>query len=176
VLVTAHGLIMVFFFVMPLTMGSFGNYFIPLLCGTMDLVYPRLNHLSFWLLVPAFYFLISSALIEEGAGVGWTVYPPLSSYLSHPGPSVYLAIFSLHVAGAGSIMGSINFMVTLFFLRSSEVFLHRLPLRPSGIVSEFRNLFALVGVLCLFVYLWSGFTVVNFVFFGVLFVPGFVQG
>jgi len=72
--------------------------------------------------------LLLSSLVEQGAGIGWTAYPPLSSALSHSGASVDLAIFSLHVAGAGSIMGSINFLVTVANMRAQGMTLYRLPL------------------------------------------------
>lgn len=117
-LVTRHAFLIIFFIVIPFIIGGFGNYLIPLILGSPDIAFPRINNIRFWLLPPSIFILLLRTLFTPNVGTGWTVYPPLSSYLFHSSPSVDIAIFSLHVTGISSIIGSLNFIVAIILIKN----------------------------------------------------------
>nr|ANH55764.1 cytochrome c oxidase subunit I [Dielis plumipes fossulana] len=132
-IVTSHAFVMIFFFIMPLMIGGFGNWLIPLMLGVPDMAFPRLNNLSFWLLPPSLILLIFSNFVGKGIGTGWTIYPPLSNSIYHTGMAVDLLIYSLHLSGISSILGSINFIVTIFKMHNSNIKMHLVMLFPWSI-------------------------------------------
>ncbi|HTM77596.1 MAG TPA: cbb3-type cytochrome c oxidase subunit I, partial [Devosia sp.] len=150
VFTTAHALIMIFFAVMPATVGGFGNYFAPLMIGAPDTAFPRINNIAFWLLPPAFILLIMSLFFAgpsgdfmNGSGGGWTIYPPFSTS-GQPGPAMDFVILSLHVAGLSSILGAINLITTIFNMRAPGMTIHKMPLFAwSILVTAFLLLIAL---------------------------------
>lgn len=144
VLVTMHGILMLFLVIMPILLGGFGNYFVPILIGAPDMAFPRLNNLSFWILPPATMLGLLSIFIGDGPGTGWTLYPSLSSSEIHVGYSVDFIIFSFHLAGISSIAASINFICTIWFFKDEGRFMSNLPLYPwSVLITSFLLICAL---------------------------------
>jgi cytochrome c oxidase subunit I len=131
VLITGHGILMMFFVVIPALFGGFGNYFMPLQIGAPDMAFPRMNNLSFWLYVAGTTLAVCSILTpggngQLGSGVGWVLYPPLS--VREAGMSMDFAIFAVHVSGASSILGAINMITTFLNMRAPGMTLFKVPL------------------------------------------------
>ncbi|MDQ3223764.1 MAG: cytochrome c oxidase subunit I, partial [Gemmatimonadota bacterium] len=125
-LVTMHGTTMVFLFVVPVLAG-FGNYFVPLMIGAHDMAFPRLNALSFWLLLfggIAFY----ASIFFEPPQNGWTFYAPLSDDSYSPTGGVDAWIFLIHLTGISSLVGAINFIATIHNMRAPGMSWGRMPL------------------------------------------------
>merc|ERR1712117_514183 len=127
--ITLHGLLMIFFLVMPSLFGGFGNYFAPIFQGSPEVVYPRANNLSILILFLSYLFFILSLISEFGGGTGWTFYPPLStSFLSLSPSSTANLIFGLLISGVSSCLTSLNFQTTILNLRSYYLTLKTMPL------------------------------------------------
>ncbi|KFI33552.1 cytochrome C oxidase subunit I [Haematobacter missouriensis] len=131
VMITYHGVLMMFFVVIPALFGGFGNYFMPLHIGAPDMAFPRLNNLSYWLFVAGTALGVASLFApggndQMGSGIGWVLYPPLSTH--ETGYSTDLAIFAVHVSGASSILGAINIITTFLNMRAPGMTLHKVPL------------------------------------------------
>jgi len=127
-LFTLHGTLMIFLVIFPLLAG-FGNYFVPLQIGALDMAFPRINALSFWLLPVGGLTILSGFLVPGGAAAcGWTCYAPLSEKMYSPGTGVDLWILSLHILTISSLAGAINFLVTIHRMRTPGMTWMRLPL------------------------------------------------
>ena len=123
---TMHGTIMIFLFVVPVLAG-FANYVVPLQLGAPDMAFPRINALSFWLLPVGGLMIMSGYLFGGAAAEGWTGYTPLSSAYS-PGPGTDLWLIGLILVGTASILGSVNFIATIFKMRAPGMTLFRMPI------------------------------------------------
>jgi cytochrome c oxidase subunit 1 len=119
-----HGTIMVFLGIVPLGVGAYGNYLLPLQIGAPDMAFPRLNMMSYWLFLPGGLLMLSSFIMPGGAAQsGWTSYPPLS--IINPGQTVWLLAMVIIITS--SLLGSINFLVTAINMRAPGMTLGRLP-------------------------------------------------
>jgi len=147
VLITAHGVLMMFFVVIPALFGGFGNYFMPLHIGAPDMAFPRLNNLSYWLFVAGASLAVISVFVpggngQSGAGIGWVMYAPLST--TEGGMATDFAIFAVHLSGASSILGAINIITTFLNMRAPGMKLMKVPLFAWSIfITAFMILLAL---------------------------------
>lgn len=139
-LLTNHGTIMIFFWVVPAAIGGFGNYLVPLMIGARDMAFPRLNALAFWLNPPAGALLLASFLFG-GAQAGWTSYPPLSIMTANTAQSMW--ILAIILVGTSSILGSVNFIVTIWKMKVPSMRWDQVPLFCWAILAT--SLLALVS-------------------------------
>jgi cytochrome c oxidase subunit 1/cytochrome c oxidase subunit I+III len=127
-LMTMHGVTMIFFFIIPMTTGAFGNYLVPLLIGARDMAFPRLNALSFWIFLGSGIFMYSSFLIGEAPNAGWFDYVPLALRQYNGGLNVDFYALGLIFNGVASTIGALNLIVTIFKLRAPGMSWNRMPL------------------------------------------------
>ena len=149
--VTMHGMIMVVYLLTALFLGGFGNYLIPLMCGTRDMVFPFLNMLSFWVYLLSVIILLSSFFVTGGpTGAGWTLYPPQTITPGTPGhdTGILLMLISLGVFIIAFTMGGLNYVTTVLQARARGLTMMRLPLSVWGIlVATILGLFAFPALL-----------------------------
>merc|ERR1712223_2104108 len=146
--ITLHGLLMIFFLVMPSLFGGFGNYFAPIFQGSPEVVYPRVNNLSILILILSYLFFVLSFFSEFGGGTGWTFYPPLStSFMSLSPSSTANLIFGLLISGVSSCLTSLNFWVTILNLRSYSLTLKTMPLFPWALLITAAMLLLVLPIL-----------------------------
>jgi len=131
-LLTLHGTTMIFLFVVPV-MAGFGNYFLPLMIGARDMAFPRLNALSFWLLLLG-GVIFYATLFFHPPDAGWWSYPPLSESLYSPSGGQDAWIFLIHITGISSLLGAINFYATIVNMRAPGMTWGRLPLFVWGLL------------------------------------------
>lgn len=131
-LFTMHATIMIFFVIIPLLSGAFGNFLIPLMIGARDMAFPKLNMLSYWLMWPAFAIIVLSFFVPGGAPeAGWTSYPSLADFRwAAPGSlnGQTLWLISLLFVGISSMLGAINYLTTILMLRSPGMKMFRMPM------------------------------------------------
>lgn len=124
-LLTNHGTMMIFFWIVPAAIGGFGNYLVPLMIGAKDMAFPNLNAIAFWLNPPAGLFLLTS-LYFGGAQSGWTAYPPLSLVTNNLGQTFW--ILAIVLVGTSSILGAVNFLITIYKLKIPNMRWDQVPL------------------------------------------------
>lgn len=147
-LFTMHATVMIFFVIIPILAGAFGNFLIPLMIGADDMAFPTLNMLSYWFMWPAFLLIGGSFFAPgNGAGGGWTSYPPLSVMQSAaPGSGLAQTLWLLGVTcvGVSSMMGSVNYLTTIIQMRAPGMTMFRLPMTIWGMfITAILQAFAL---------------------------------
>ena len=152
---TAHGVIMIFFVAMPLVTG-FMNYIVPLQIGARDVAFPFLNNFSFWMTTFGAGLTMASLFVGEFARTGWLAYPPLSGILASPDVGVDYYIWSLQIAGVGTLLSGINLLATIVKMRAPGMTMMRMPIFTWTalctnvlIVAAFPVLAAVLGMLSL---------------------------
>ncbi|MEM6840093.1 MAG: cytochrome c oxidase subunit I [Cyanobacteria bacterium P01_C01_bin.120] len=124
-LMTNHGTIMIFLWIVPAAIGGFGNFLVPLMIGARDMAFPKLNALAFWVTVPSGALIVGSFFFG-GAQAGWTSYPPLSAITANTAQSMW--ILAIVLAGTSSILGALNFIVTIWKMRVPSMGWNDMPL------------------------------------------------
>jgi cytochrome c oxidase subunit I+III len=143
-LFSVHGITMIFFFIIPMTTGAFGNYLVPLMIGARDMAFPRMNALSFWVFLASGVFLYASLALGTAPDDGWFNYVPLSSRTFDPGADIDFYCLGIIFNGIASTLTAANFIVTILKLRAPGMSLNRMPLFAwAFLAASFGLLFAL---------------------------------
>ncbi len=141
---TMHGVTMIFLVAVPMSIGAFGNYLLPLMIGARDMAFPRMNALSYWIFLASGLFIYSSLPLGDAPNAGWFDYVPLASKDFTPGKNIDFYALGLIFNGISTTATSINFIVTIFKLRAPGMSLNRMPLFCFAILAvSFALVFAL---------------------------------
>ncbi|HEV2592206.1 MAG TPA: cbb3-type cytochrome c oxidase subunit I, partial [Gaiellaceae bacterium] len=127
-LFTMHGLTMIFFFIIPMSTGAFGNYLLPLMLGARDMAFPRLNALSYWIFVSSGIFMYSSLAVGDAPNAGWFDYVPLALRHYDPGHNIDFYCLGLLFNSIASTITAALFIVTILKSRAPGMSLNRMPL------------------------------------------------
>jgi len=153
-LFTMHGVTMIFLYSLPILSG-FSNYLWPLMLGSRDMAFPRLNALSYWIFLFAGIFLYSSFPLGEAPNAGWFNYVPFSGLEYNTGPNIDVYALGMVLLGISTTVGAINFVVTLFRMRAPGMSIERVPILVWGtLTASVANIFAIPSVSLAFFLLW----------------------
>ena len=145
-LFTMHGVTMIFLYALPVLSG-FSNYLWPLLLGSRDMAFPRLNALSYWIFLFAGLFMYISFPLGQAPNAGWFNYVPFSGPVYNTGPNIDVFALGMVLLGISTTVGSINFVVTLFRMRAPGMTINRVPILVWGtLTASVANLFAIPAV------------------------------
>jgi cytochrome c oxidase subunit I len=153
-LFTMHGITMIFLYALPVLSG-FSNYLWPLMLGSRDMAFPRLNALSYWIFLFSGLFIYASFLAGDGPNSGWFNYVPYASLSYNPGQGIDFYALGMIMLGVSTTVGSINFIVTLFRTRAPGMSINRVPILVWGtLTASVGNLLAVPAVSLAFLMLW----------------------
>src|SRR6202012_3307067 len=149
-----HGVTMIFLYALPILSG-FSNYLWPLLLGSRDMAFPRLNALSYWLYLFAGIFLYAIFALGQAPDAGWFNYVPMSGAVYNPGPNIDVYALGMILLGASTTVGAANFVVTLFKMRAPGMSINRVPILVWGtLTASAANLMVVPSVSLAFFLLW----------------------
>ncbi|MCB1949344.1 MAG: cytochrome c oxidase subunit I [Burkholderiales bacterium] len=153
-LFTMHGITMIFLYALPILSG-FSNYLWPLLLGSRDMAFPRLNALSYWIFLFAGVFMYASFPLGQAPNAGWFNYVPFSGPIYNTGPNIDVFALGMVLLGISTTVGAVNFIVTLFKMRAPGMTINRVPILVWGtLTASVANLITIPAVSLAFLLLW----------------------